>query len=126
MALDLHDQIYVYFNGKLLVTVTGVDTTLQGDDQTVMTIVKGFAGITPSPKTRILTIDSVVPATSGLEGEMEKAYRDSIEVEFKLQFGGSGKKLITKGYLGPVNVKSAVGQTTTVSTSFTGTPAIFE
>jgi hypothetical protein len=67
----------------------------------------------------------VVPATEGIEVDMEAAYRDSKQVEFKLQFGGSGKKLITKGYLGPVNCKSGVGQTTTVSTSFTGEPAVF-
>ncbi len=126
MTPDLHDQLYAYFNGKLLVTITGIDTTLQGDDQTVMTIVGGFAGITPGPKTRNINLDGVVPATTGLEFEMEKCYLQSKLVEFKLQFGGSGKKLITKGYLGPVNIKSGVGQTTTVSGSFTGTPAIFE
>ncbi len=43
MALDLHDQLYIYFNGKLLVNVTSIDSTLAGDDQTVMTIAKGFA-----------------------------------------------------------------------------------
>lgn len=124
-ALDLHDQIYGYWNGKLLVTITAIDTSLQGDDQTVMTIVKGFAGISPSPKTRTINFEGVVPATTGLEFEIEKSFRDSIQAEVKLQFGGSGKKLISKGYAGAVNIKGGVGQTTTVSFTFTGEPSIF-
>lgn len=126
MALDLYDQVFVEVNGKVLSENTSVTTGLVGDDQDVETTVKGFAGISPSPKKRTITCENVVPATVGLEADFEQWFLDSTEITIRLTLGGSGKSVVSKGFLKkPADIQSGVGKTTTVSFEFTGTPAVF-
>ena len=125
MALDVYDQAKLYLNGELLVENTSIKTGLVGDDQVVNTTVKGFAGISPSPKMRTIEGDNVVTVTKGMAIKAEKAFLESTEVEFKIQLGGTGQKVITKGFFGPVSLSTGVGQTSTMSFSFNGTPSAF-
>lgn len=125
MALDIYDQIYAYINGNLLVEATQIQTGLESDDQRIMTLVKGFAGITPSPDVRVVKVENVVPST-GFEFDFERAKLDRQLVELKLQSGATGKSMISKGFFMSVNVDGGVGKTLTVSFDFVGEPAIFE
>lgn len=125
MALDLYDQVYMETNGLLLSENTSISTDLTSDDQDVMTTVKGFSGVSPSPDMRTISAENVVPATTGIEVEMETWKLNRTEVTVKLIFGGSGKSCLTKGFFKKVSVSSGVGQTTKVSFEFTGTPSAF-
>lgn len=123
--MALYSQIYLYANGVLLAENTTVETSLEADIQDVMTIAKNWAGITPSPITRTVTANNVVPL-SGIEFDFEQKMLDSEEVELMLQEGGSGKKCVTKGYITNVPRSAGVGATATISFTFKGTPSKFE
>lgn len=125
MALTLYDQVFIEMQGKLLAENTSVTTDLTSDDQDVMTTVKGWSGVSPSPDMRTISADGVIPATTGIEVEMESWKANRTEVTVRLTFGGSGKSCVTKGFLKKVTVSGGVGQTSKVSFDFTGTPSVF-
>jgi hypothetical protein len=122
--MALYDQIFQFVDGALAAENTTVDTEITSDVQQVMTIPKGFAGITPSPHVRTITSESVVPVT-GFEFDYESAFLNSQEVEITLQQGGSGKKTTSRGYFTNVAVSAGVGRTNTVSYQFVGTAEPF-
>ena len=123
--MALYSQIYLTVNGVPLAESTTVETSLEADIQDVMTISKGWAGITPSPITRSVTANNVVPL-SGVEFDFEQKMMDSEEVELMMQEGGSGKKCVTRGYITNVPRSAGVGATTTISFTFKGTKSKFE
>lgn len=125
MSADIYDQAYVSLDGLLLGEATTISTSLEGDDQDVVTLVKGFAGQTPSPRKRVTSIENHV-LTTGFEYPFEKKQRDSVVVTMGVQLGGSGKKLATKGFLRNVKVEAGVGKSLMVSFEHHGEPAIFE
>jgi len=125
MALTLYDQVYCEMQGLLLSENTSITTDLTSDDQDVMTTVKGWSGVSPSPDMRTVSAENVVPATTGIEVDMENWKLLRTEVTMKLIFGGNGKSCVTKGFLKKVTVSSGVGQTTKVTFEFTGTPSPF-
>jgi hypothetical protein len=122
--MALYDQIFMFVDGGLAAENTTVDTEISSDVQQVMTIAKGFAGITPSPHVRTITAESVVPV-AGFEFDYESAFLNSQEVEIVLQQGGSGKKTTSRGYFTNVSVSAGVGRTATVSFQFVGTAQAF-
>lgn len=122
--MALYDQVFLKVDGGLAAENTTIDTEIVSDIQQVMSIPKGFAGVTPSPHTRTVTAESVVPV-SGFEFDYEAAFLNSQEVELTLQLGGSGKETVTKGYFTNVSVSAGVGRTATVSFQFVGTAASF-
>ena len=122
--MALYSQIYLTVNGVPLAENTTVETSLEADIQDVMTISKGWAGITPSPITRSVTANNVVPL-SGVEFDFEQKMMDSEEVELMMQEGGSGKKCVTR-YITNVPRSAGVGATTTISFTFKGTKSKFE
>ena len=123
--MALYHQIYMYFNGALAVENTTIETSLEADDQDAETIPKGWAGITPAPRKRKVSGDSLIPNT-GFEFRFEKAFLEAEEVEIKLQHGGSGKTCVSKGYFRSVKVGAGVGKSATVSFEFTGTASEFK
>lgn len=125
MALDIYDQMYVFLNGKILAEAVSVQTGLESDDQDVMTLLKGFAGITPSPDIRRVKVDNVVPS-SGFEFDFEKAKKERTVVECKLQSGATGKAMTSKGFIRNPSIDSGVGKTTVVSFEFVGEPNLFQ
>ena len=122
--MALYDQVFAFVDGGLAAENTTLDTELSSDVQQVMTLVKGFAGITPSPFVRTISAESMVPVT-GFEFDYETAFLLSQEVSITLQLGGSGKKCDSKGYFTGVSLSSGVGRTTSVSFQFVGTPEAF-
>lgn len=124
MALDVYDQIYLYINGKLMVESISVQTGLESDDQKVMTLVKGFAGITPSPDVRTVKVENAVPST-GFEFDFERAKKERWLVEVRLQSGATGKSMTSKGFILHVSIEAGVGKQLMVSFDFVGEPNIF-
>lgn len=125
MALTLYDQVFIEAQGLLLAENTSINTDLTSDDQDVMTTVKGFAGVSPSPDMRTVSGENVIPATTGIEIKVEEWKVNRTEVTLKLTFGGSGKSCVTKGFFKKVSVSAGVGQTSKMTFEFTGTPSIF-
>lgn len=126
MALELYDQMFIELNGKLLSENTSLSTDLSSDDQDVMTTVKGWAGVSPSPDMRTISGEGVIASTVGIETDMEQWKSDRTEVTARLIFGGSGKSCITKGVIKKVSCSAGVGQTAKVTFEFTGTPSVFK
>jgi len=93
MALDVYDQIYAFINGNLLVEATQIQTGLESDDQRILTLIKGFAGISPSPDVRVVKVENVVPST-GFEFDFEKAKlnRELIEIKLHYRVHGDGSR----------------------------------
>lgn len=123
--MDIYDQIYVYINGQLLAEAISVQTAIESDDQKVLTLAKGFGGITPSPDVRTAKVENAVPS-AGFEFDFEKAKRDRAVVELRLQSGATGKTMTSKGFLMNVSIDAGVGKVLSVSFDFSGEPAIFE
>lgn len=124
-APDIYDQIYIFLNGQLLAESTQIQTSLESDDQKIMTLVKGFAGITPSPDVRTVKVENVVPS-GGFEFDFEKAKKERQLVELKLQSGATGKAMTSKGFLLHVSIEAGVGKTLQVSFDFVGEPSTFQ
>ena len=124
--MQLYDQMYAYINGKLLAENTSIGTELTGQQQEVDTLVRGFAGISPGPDKRTISFENVIPV-SGMEVEVEKFYLNKVELDVRLQQGGSGRKYEGKGFVQPgIKVDSGVGKTTTLSFSMVCDPGAFE
>lgn len=126
MALELYDQMFIELNGKLLAENTSLSVDLTSDDQDVMTTVKGWAGVSPSPDMRTISGEGVIASTTGIEVEMEQWKLDRTEVTARCIFGGSGKSCISKGVIKKVSASAGVGQTAKVTFEFTGTPSAFK
>jgi hypothetical protein len=122
--MALYDQIYIYIDQVCLVENTTVETSLEADIQDVLTINKGWSGITPSPITRTITASNVVPV-SGVEVDFEKLMIDNTEVEIMLQEASSGNSCVTRGYITNVPRSAGVGATTTISFTFKGKGTAF-
>ncbi len=125
MSVGLYDQIFSFMNGALLAENTTVKLNLEGTEQDVMTIVKGFAGQTPGPTKVVATFENVVPAT-GFEVDTWNAQLNSEIVEMKFQFGGSGISLISEGFIRANAIDAGVSATTGLTFEFHGGPGTWE
>ncbi len=122
--MAIYQQAYVYWNGALLQENTSVDVSIDGDNQVVLTTVKGFAGITPSPKMTMVTLENVIPP-AGMEVDAFKLFIESTEGEIKVQLA-DGKSLVSKGFIEAPKAGGGVGKTASQSWSFRGEPASFQ
>ncbi len=122
--MALYSQIFAFANGGPLAEQVSLESALEADIQDVFTIVRNWAGITPAPIVRTDTMVNVVPLP-GVEFDFEQKMLDFEEVEIKLQEGGSGKQMISAGYIVNVPRSAGVGQTTNINLTFRGTPAAF-
>ena len=124
--MQIYDQMYAYINGKLLAENTSIGTELTGNQQEVDTLVRGFAGISPGPDKRTISLEYVIPI-SCMEFEFVMAYLHKAELDVRLQQGGSGRKYEGKGFVQPgIKIDSGVGKTTTLSFSLVCDPGAFE
>lgn len=125
MALELYDQLFIELNGILLAENTSLSVDLTSDDQDVMTTVKGWSGVSPSPDMRTISGEGVIASTVGIEVSMEEWKLNRTEVTARVIFGGSGKSFVSKGVIKKVSASGGVGQTAKVTFEFTGTPSAF-
>jgi hypothetical protein len=123
--IAIYGQDVVSLNGVLITEGTEVETTLENNDVDVMTILKDWAGITPSPQKRVTRITSAVPV-AGLEFAFEAKQRAREVVELTVQNIGDGTMVKTKGLIRNVSRKSGVGQAMTLSFEHHGQDSEFE
>ncbi len=120
-SVSVYDQMVVRANGQLLVENQQINLTLQGDDQDVMTIAKGFAGQTPSPKKVMADFTNVVPPT-GFEFDAFQKCNDSEKVTMEFEIISSGKRLTSEGFIRNPKTGAGVGKTLEQSFEFHGGP----
>ncbi len=121
----LYDQIYVQADGNLLVELTEIEMSLDGDDQDVFTIAKGWSGQTPSPKKVMATLTNVVPALGQEVDAFEKSLT-SKKVKMRFQFGGNGKALSSEGFLRKPKLSAGVAKSVTQTFEFHGGPGTWK
>jgi hypothetical protein len=124
-SLSIYGQAAVYIEGVLITEATEIESTLENSDQDVMTILKDFAGVTPSPQKRVTRVTGAIPV-AGLEIDLEAMQRNRSIVECKVQMIGSGDSAASKGFVRNVSVKAGVGQTMTYSFEHHGQDSVFE
>jgi hypothetical protein len=97
---------------------------LESDDQDVLTIVKGFAGQTPSPKKTVASLKNVVPP-AGFEFDAFQKQNDSEIVELKLQSALTGVSLTASGFIRKSKISAGVGKTAMLDFEFHGGAGTF-
>lgn len=102
--MAIFDRCFAFVNGAVLSMADGGTLEGQGDPLPVDTIMEELAGFTPVPKHMMLSGSMFVPP-EGFEFDVFKEWAETNEVTFKLQFGGSGKFLVTKGCLDAPTLK---------------------
>lgn len=118
--MKLFGQYVLFIDSKLLAHCTAVDTELTSDDQDVLTVVLGLAGVTPSPDMRSISCTNVSPV-EGEDYDFEQAKLNRTVLKLTLQQVGSGKKVTSTGLIRRVRRRGAVGETSNVEFDFTGT-----
>lgn len=124
MGLQVYDNIYVYMDGLLLQENTEVQISWEGDDQDIFTLVKGFAGISPSPKKIVVQLTNMAPPT-GSEFNAAKAFIESTKHTLKLQKGATGEVIESEGFVRTPQTTAGVGKVTNENYSFHGEPKYF-
>jgi hypothetical protein len=124
-TLSIYGQAAVYIDGVLITEATEIESTLENNDQDVMTILKDFAGVTPSPQKRVTRVTGAIPV-AGLEVSLEALQRNRTFCECKVQMIGSGDSASSAGVIRNVSVKAGVGQTMTYSFEHHGQDSEFE
>lgn len=125
MAAELYDQVYADWNGILFAEATKVSIEWVDNNQVVETIVKGFAGLSPSPKHIMVTFTNAVNSSGFLVNIAEKFLADEAGI-LRLRLGSSGKSMTSKGFFRNPKMDAGVGQTTTEDFGFIGEPASFQ
>lgn len=118
--MKLYGLYVLFIEGALQSECTAVDTELASDDQEVLTITLGLAGVSPAPDIRRITYSGVSPV-EGEDFDFEQAKLNRTVLSLKLQQVGSGKVIISKGIIRNVRRRGAVGETSTIEFEFVGT-----
>ena len=124
-TVSVYGQYYVRWNGVLLQENHQLEITLEGDDQDVFTLVKGWSGQTPSPKKVMAALTNVVPP----EGQEVDAFFEAItssKGEMRFEESNTGRTLISQGFIRKAKISGGVGKTAEQSFEFHGGPGIFQ
>lgn len=124
-APRIYTQILLTIDGILAQEVTTIEVSNENKDQDVETMVRGFAGTTPSPDKTVIKVETFIPAV-GFEIDLQGREKGRKVVELACVALGNGTKLTSRGYIRNVAIKSGVGQNTTCSFDFVGEPANFQ
>lgn len=122
---SIYAQMVPSLDGQLLAEATSVETSIENKDTDVETLIKDWAGITPSPKVRRTSVENMELA-AGVEFPFEEKELTNQIVELGLQMFGSGQKLASRGFLRNVRKRAGVGQNLIVSFEHIGEPTKFE
>jgi hypothetical protein len=110
----IFDRCFVFAKGKLIGMASGGSLEYQGDPIPVDTMAEEFAGVTPTPKHAVLSIESFVPQ-NGFELDVIQSWLDTEELSYKVQFGGSGKAATMTGFNMAPSIKFGAAENTVFS-----------
>jgi hypothetical protein len=121
--VDLYGQFYPYFDGALCPDAVKCTIGYESDQQEVVTLVKGFAGISPGPVKLVISYSGSVPTGDTFAAKVIKAFLNSAEIPIRVVAIG-GQKIETTGFIRPgPKIDSGVGQTTTLDFEVVCSPA---
>lgn len=96
MALELYTNASVTVEGALLAEEVSLSIDRETRAQEVLTVHKGFAGLSPGAKILTATIDNAVPSS---DFELDPStYMDELRV-VEVTFYVAGKSLTSKGFI---------------------------
>lgn len=112
MALQVYDRAFLYIGGQLAVEAESVEVEFQGDPLPVATIVKDFAGVTPTPKSVKVNVSEFVPTQGTNLDDAIKYFLATKKVQIAVQRGGSGKIIKAEGFLTAPKISSGASDHT--------------
>lgn len=116
MALSFYDRFFVFINGAVDGEAASATLEYQGEYIPIATLLKDFAGVTPTPKMCKVSIEGFVPS-AGFSVDAPKLFLAGSFVDVKLQYGGSGKAFKAKGIMQPPTLSSSATEASKISFS---------
>lgn len=129
---EIYDQAAIAINGSLASEATAIAVQYLDSDESIALLgltINGAPrrGVIVAPGARMVQIDvSEFVPVAGTNLDILGLYLDSTEVELTVVMLGSGKSLITRGFIQKPNVTAAVGQNLVSKWTFIGYAAPFE
>lgn len=121
--MDLYGQFYPYFDGALCPEAMEVSIGYESDQQEVVTLVKGFAGVSPGPVKLVISYNGSVPTADTFCQKVTNAFLNTAEVQIRVM-SVSGQKIETTGFVrSGAKIDAGVGKTTTFSFEVVCAPA---
>lgn len=120
MALQLYTLAAIYVNGALLSEESSVGIDRDTNAQQVLTVAKGFAGLSPGAQMTMINVDNAVPSAD-FELNPDKFMKGLAVVEITVF--AAGRTLTTKGFVIKDNFQHAVNSDSKLSFSFIGEPS---
>jgi hypothetical protein len=117
MSLQLYSLCTVYVDGALLAEEVSVSIDRESRAQEVLTVAKGFAGMSPGAAMMMITIDNAVPA-AGFELNAGPAMKGLGVKELTLAM--AGQTLTSKGFFVKDATSHAVNSESKLNISFVG------
>ena len=124
MGLQVYDTIYAFLDGIFLQELTDSDLSWEGDNVRVMTLAKGFGGVSPGPKVLVVALSHMMPAT-GSEFDAPSAFVHVTIHELKPIKGATGQTIISPGFTDAPKANAGVGKASTESYTFVGQPHVW-
>lgn len=118
------DRLFVYSNGAPLAWSDQVTVSFQGSPVVAVTFFMEFAGVTPTPKSCKIDVESFVPRT-GTGLEVVRQFLKTELVKPRMQFGGSGLILNLEGFVDVPSIRSSATDATKLSFSYMCNAAAF-
>ena len=105
MALQLYTLVTCYVDGAMLAEEARVTIDRETNAQNVLTVAKGFAGLSPGAAMMMITIESAIPAAAF---ELNPGFKMKNLVVTEFTFAAAGSVLTTKGFIVSDNLAHAV------------------
>jgi len=117
MALQLYTLASIFVDGSLLAEEVSVGIDRNMRVQEVMTVAKGFAGISPGAAMIMITVDNAVPAA---DFELNPGARMKGLAVVELTVFAAGRTLTSKGFFIEDNFSHAVNSESKLNIKFVG------
>jgi hypothetical protein len=121
--VQLYSLLFAGINGTLLAEEQEIDITRTTNAQIVLTVAKGFAGVSPGAAMCEVDITNAIPA-GGFEFDMGKAMAGLIPIDVQVD-GPGGTQMRGKAFVMKDSIRHGVNQEAKYSFSCTMAMALF-
>jgi hypothetical protein len=120
MGTQIYGQFVIEYDGETMAETTSIEVMLDGDDQDVFTLLKGFAGQSSSPKKVVINLTDAIP---DIDYWHTKVWNDCLTgraVAARVWRVGDASSLSSKGFIRKPKLNSGVGKPSENSYEFHG------
>lgn len=114
---QLYSSAFVTIDSSILSEASSVSVSRKSGASNVLTLAKGFAGVSPGANMIEVKVTNAVPAV-GFEIDFSKMIGNLVPVEIGIF--AAGKQLISKGFITEDDLKKAVNGDATLDITFVG------